>query len=57
MAKELLKEAVLQRLHNNKATWIRPKDQSHNNKLSNQAKIEINDEDPGKNTNKCINAK
>jgi len=53
MDNELLKEAVLQRIHNNKAAWIRPKDHSHNN----QANIEINDQDPGKNTNRCINGK
>lgn len=32
MATELLKEAVLQRIHN-KATWIRPKDHSHNKQV------------------------
>jgi hypothetical protein len=53
MANELSEAAVLQRIHNNKAAWIRPKDHSHNK----QANIEINDQDPFKNTNRCMNEK
>jgi hypothetical protein len=57
MAKGLLMEAVLKRLQNNKATWIRPKDHSHNKQVIQSANIEINDEDSDKNTNRCINQK
>jgi hypothetical protein len=38
MATERLKEAVLQRIHNNKATWIRPKDHSHNKQVIQSSK-------------------
>jgi len=38
MAKELLKEAVLQRQHNNKATWIRPKDHCHKKRVIQSSK-------------------
>jgi hypothetical protein len=54
VARELLKEAVLQITHNNKATWIRPKNHSRNKQPSNQASIEINDRDPDKNTDRFL---
>lgn len=56
MANEILKEAVLQRLNNSKATKAQ-KTTVITNKLSNQANIKINYEDPDKNINRCINPK
>jgi hypothetical protein len=54
VATELLKEPVLQIMHNNKAKWIRPKDHSRNKQPSNQASIEINDHDPDRNKNRVF---